>query len=162
MKSLALAVLLGLIAAPAAFAQNAAQIAKVEAGASCAHCNLFQIDLGNKMVSDRDFAGSRMRQGDFNLSVFRRDNFRGADLRDINGYGALFTNANLSGANLTNATFVGAYLEGANLQGAIMTGANFSGAEMDKARGLTQRQLDAACGDDTTKLPRGMRIPACR
>jgi hypothetical protein len=28
--------------------------------------------------------------------------------------------------------------------------------------GLTQRQLDGACGDETTTLPRGLRIPRCR
>ena len=161
MKSLALAAILSLLALPA-FAQNAAQVAKVEDGAGCAHCNLFQIDLNNKQVSDRDFAGSRMRQGDFSLSVFKHDNFRGADLRDINGYGALFTGADMADANLTNATFVGSYMQGANLRGAILDGANFSGAEMDKAQGLSQRQLDRACGDDTTTLPRGLRVPACK
>jgi uncharacterized protein YjbI with pentapeptide repeats len=161
MKILALAALLSALALPA-WAQNASQIAKVEDGGGCPHCNLFQIDLNNKQVSDRDFAGARMRQGDFSLSVFKRDNFRGADLRDVNGYGALFTNANLSGADMTNATFVGAYLEGANLRGAILQGVNFSGAEMDQAAGLTQGQLDRACGDETTKLPRGLRIPTCR
>lgn len=161
MKILVLAALLSLSALPA-LAQNAAQIAKVEAGGGCPRCNLFQIDLNNKQVSDRDFAGARMRQGDFSLSVFKRDDFHGADLRDINGYGALFTGANMSGANLTNATFVGAYLEGANLRGATLDGANFAGAEMDKAVGLTDHQLSRACGDDTTRLPRGLRIPACK
>jgi hypothetical protein len=33
---------------------------------------------------------------------------------------------------------------------------------MDQAIGLTDRQLSHACGDETTKLPRGMRIPTCR
>jgi uncharacterized protein YjbI with pentapeptide repeats len=161
MKILALAALLSLTALPA-LAQNAAQVGKVEDGASCPHCNLFQVNLYNKQASDRNFAGARMRQADFSLSVFKHDNFRGADLRDVNGYGALFTDANFSGANMTNATFVGAYLEGANLAGATLTGVNFSGAEMDKARGLTNRQLSRACGDETTKLPPGLRIPTCR
>ena len=159
-RLLALAVLL-LTAGPA-LAQNAGQIAKVEDGASCPHCNLFQIDLNNKQVSSRNFAGARMRQADFSLSVFKHENFRGADLRDVNGYGALFTNADFSGANLTNATFVGAYLEGANFHGATIEGVNFAGAEMDKAVGLTQRQLDKACGDDTTVLPKGLRLPVCK
>ena len=41
-------------------------------------------------------------------------------------------------------------------------GANVSGAELDGARGLTQAQLDKACGDRATRLPHGLRIPACR
>ena len=31
-----------------------------------------------------------------------------------------------------------------------------------KAKGLTQAQLNRACGDAPTRLPRGMRIPDCR
>jgi hypothetical protein len=33
---------------------------------------------------------------------------------------------------------------------------------MDQAHGLTQRQLSHACGDETTKLPKGLRIAACQ
>ncbi|HEY2660977.1 MAG TPA: pentapeptide repeat-containing protein [Caulobacteraceae bacterium] len=161
MKILALAAALGLLAAPA-LAQNAAQIAKVQDGANCPHCNLFQIDLYNKQVRARNFAGARMRQGDFSLSVFNKGDFDHADLRDINAYGALFSGANLRHADLTNATFVGAYLEGANLSGAKLTGANFSGAQMDRAIGLTEAQLSRACGDETTTVPRGMHVPACK
>ncbi|QUD88123.1 pentapeptide repeat-containing protein [Phenylobacterium montanum] len=161
MKSIAIALALSLAALPA-LAQNAAEIAKVEAGAGCPHCNLFQIDLYNKQVRARDFAGARMRQGDFSLSVFNKSNFAGADLRDVNAYGALFGGANMRNADLTNATFVGAYLEGANLSGARLSGANFSGAQMDRAVGLTQGQLNKACGDETTTLPRRLHIPACK
>jgi hypothetical protein len=32
---------------------------------------------------------------------------------------------------------------------------------MDRATGLTQAQLNAACGDATTRLPRGLRIKGC-
>ncbi len=103
-----------------------------------------------------------MRQGDFSLSVFNKSSFAGADLRDVNAYGALFSAANLKGADLTNATFVGTYLQGANLTGAKLSGANFSGAQMDHAVGLTQAQLNRACGDETTTLPHGLHVPACK
>ena len=33
---------------------------------------------------------------------------------------------------------------------------------MDKAVGLTQSQLNTACGDEKTTLPRGLHIPACK
>jgi uncharacterized protein YjbI with pentapeptide repeats len=57
---------------------------------------------------------------------------------------------------------VGAYLQGANFRGAIFDGTNFSGAEMSRARGLTQRQLDGACGDEATTLPLGLHVEHCR
>ena len=114
LRSLTLA--LCLIAAPAA-AQNASQIAKVQAGASCPHCNLFQADFGNRVLKSRNLAGSRLRQADFSLSVLNDSNLSGADLRDINAYGTILVRANFSRANLTNASLVGALFDGANLRG---------------------------------------------
>ena len=161
MKSVALIAALSLAAFPA-FAQNAAEVGRAQDGASCPHCNLFQADLSNKDLPGRDFTGARLRQADLSLSVFNHNNFAGGDLRDVNGYGALFTGANFKNADLTNATLVGSYLEGANFRGAKLDGVNFSGAEMDKAQGLKQAQLSRACGDEATKLPRGLHLPACK
>ena len=149
------------IAAPAV-AQNATQIAKVQGGGSCAHCNLFQADFGNRVLKNRNMAGSRLRQSDMSLSVLTHSDLSHTDLRDVNGYGALFGNVNFAGADMTNATFVGSYLEGANFHGAKLGGANFSGAEMATAHGLSQSQLNAACGDEKTTLPHGLLIPACK
>ena len=148
------------LAAPAA-AQNAGQIAQARNGASCPKCNLFQADFGGLELKGKNFAGARLRQADLSLAIMNRTSFAGADLRDVEAYGALFSSANFAAANLTNASFVGTYLEGANFRGANLTGTNFAGAEMDRAVGLTQAQLNAACGDASTRLPGGLRIPPC-
>lgn len=145
-----------------AMAQNAGQIAKVRGGAACAGCNLFQANLSGMERTGINLSRARLRQSDLSLAVMNRASFAGADLRDVNAYGGVFGGASFSGADLTNATFVGTFLEGANFRGANLTGANFSGAEMDRATGLTQGQLDRACGDEATRLPRGLRIPVCR
>ena len=161
MKPIAIALTIALAATPA-LAQNASQIAKVQNGGSCAHCNLFQADLGNKVLKNRDLTGSRLRQSDMSLSVLNYSKMGHADLRDINGYGALFIGVNFSGADLTNATLVGSDLAGANFRDAKLNGVNVSGAEMDKSVGLTQRQLDVACGDEKTSLPKHLHVPACK
>lgn len=158
--SVLVAVIVAAMALPAA-AQNAGQVASARGGASCGGCNLFQADLSGAVLKGRNFARARLRQADLSLGIFNRSRFSGADMRDVNAYGALFSSVDFSGANLTNATFVGTYLQGANFSGATLEGANFSGAEMDRARGLSQRRLDQACGDEATRLPRGLRIPAC-
>lgn len=152
------------LAAMAAFpaaAQNAGQIEHARGGASCPHCNLFQADFSNLQLKGRNFAGARLRQADMSSSVMNYTTMAGADLRDVNAYGGVFTGVSFAGANMTNASFVGAYLQGANFRGAILTGVNFSGAEMDRAVGLTQGQLAGACGDETTTLPRGLRLRPC-
>ncbi len=158
----ALAAALALAALPcAALAQNPAQIARARAGANCPGCNLFQADLSNLELKGRVFTGARLRQSDLSLAVMNRTSFARTDLRDVNAYGAVFTGSSFAGADLTHASFVGTYLEGANLAGARLDGTNFSGAEMARARGLTQAQLAHACGDGATRLPPGLRLPAC-
>jgi uncharacterized protein YjbI with pentapeptide repeats len=163
MRPLAILALAGLVAAAAlpAEAQNAGQISRARAGASCPRCNLFQADFGGLEMRARDFSGARLRQSDLSLTVMNRTTFAGADLRDVEGYGGVFTGVSFAGANLTHASFVGAYLQGANFRGAVLEGTNFSGAEMDRAVGLTQAQLNRACGDRSTRLPPGLRIPVC-
>ena len=67
--------------------------------------------------------------------------------RRIKGPGAVdLANVSIPGANLESH----ADLSGANLSGTDLSGANLLGA-----RGLTQTQLDEACGDANTKLPEG-------
>jgi uncharacterized protein YjbI with pentapeptide repeats len=160
MKRLVLTIALLALAAPAA-AQNAGQIARVRGGASCAGCNLFQGDFGGLEARGLNVSGARLRQADLSLAVMNRTRFANADMRDVEAYGAVFSSADFSGADLTNASLVGTYLEGARFAGARLTGTNLSGAQLARATGLTQRQLDQACGDEATTLPRGLRIRNC-
>ena len=158
--SLGLIAALLTVAAPA-LAQNAGQSASVRRGASCAGCNLFQGDFSGLEARGLNLAGSRLRQADLSLSVMNRTRFSNTDMRDVEAYGGVFSGSNFSRANLTNASFVGAYLEGASFAGATLSGTNLSGAQLARATGLTQAQLNRACGDGSTVLPRGLRIPAC-
>jgi uncharacterized protein YjbI with pentapeptide repeats len=161
MKRLIVLTLAVLAAASPALAQNAGQIDRVRGGASCPGCNLFQADLTGRELTGLNLTRSRLRQATFEAAVMNRVRFDGADLRDIDGSAAVFGGASFAGADLTNANFVGSYLQGANFRGARLVGTVFSGAEMDRAVGLTQAQLNQACGDETTRLPRGLRIPHC-
>jgi len=164
MKSLPIfaAALLVLAGAAPALAQNAGQIASVKRGANCPRCNLFQADLSGAVLKSKNLSGARLRQADLSLAEMNRTSFAGGDLRDVNFYGGVFGGSNFAGTNLTNASLVGAYLQGANFRGATLAGANVSGAEMDRATGLTQAQLNRACGDGSTSLPRGLSVPRCR
>ena len=63
--------------------------------------------------------------------------------------------ADLSGAVLRKANLSRAVLRGANLSGADLSGANLSGAQ-----DLTQEQLEAANGDESTRLPSDLKPPS--
>lgn len=161
MKRLILAITaLTLVAGPV-LAQNAGQIARVRGGASCSGCNLFQATFSGLEANGLNLSGSRLRQADLSLAVMNRTRFSGADLRDVEAYGAVFSSSNFSRADLSNASFVGTYMQGSSFAGATLTGTNFSGAQLARATGLTQTQLNRACGDVSTTLPAGLRIPAC-
>jgi uncharacterized protein YjbI with pentapeptide repeats len=96
---------------------------------------------------------------------------KGGDLTDAD-----FSNVHavlmcMSFANFTNVSFRDADLAGANLAHAILdnadfTGANlsitsFKGTDLTKTKGLTQAQLDTACGDADTKAPQGLKVHIC-
>jgi uncharacterized protein YjbI with pentapeptide repeats len=75
---------------------------------------------------------------------------RRADLRGANLRGAYLIGANLRGADLRMADLIGTDLRGADLSGADLTGSIF----------CTQPQLDAAKGDQSTRLPSSLTRPA--
>lgn len=160
-RLLIVAVALAATAASPVLAQNASQIARVRGGASCSGCNLFQGNFSGLEASGLNLSNARLRQSDLSLSVMNRTRFTNADLRDVEAYGGVFSSSSFAGANLTNASFVGTYLDGVNFSGATLTGANLSGATLLRATGLTQARLNQACGDETTRLPRGLTIPQC-
>ncbi|MEU1128672.1 pentapeptide repeat-containing protein [Streptomyces sp. NPDC005900] len=74
---------------------------------------------------------------------------KGADLRGATLRGACLIAADLREADLRTADLIGADLRDADLRGADLTGALF----------LTQSQVNAARGDERTKLPRALARP---
>ena len=142
-------------------AEGDAIAARVRAGASCPGCDLFQVDLAYQVVSGRDYSGSRIRQANLSVAIADGARFRGANLSLANLFGVRATRADFTDANLHGATLVGGHFGGARFDGAVLTGANLSGAELADATGLTQAQLNTACGDATTTRPAGLTIPAC-
>lgn len=157
---LAIAAMISLTSA--SLAQDAGQIARVQAGQSCAGCNLFQADLSYRDLPGIDVSGSRLRQANLALATMNGARFDNANLSVANLFGGRFTGASFRNADLSQAVLVGTYFGSADLSGANLSGANLSGAEMASVRGLTQAQLNAACGDSSTQLPAGLRITDCR
>jgi uncharacterized protein YjbI with pentapeptide repeats len=84
---------------------------------------------------------------------------RGADLVGADLRRTDLRRANLRGAYLIGADLRGADLALADLTGADLRGANLSGARVHDAIFLTQAQLDAATGDDTTTIQETLTRP---
>ena len=93
------------------------------------------------------------------------DDGRGKDRRGADLIGARLTGADLRGADLRGAYLIGADLTGADLRradliGADLRDANLAAADLTGAIFLTRTQLNAALGDQSTKIPDGLTRPS--
>jgi len=113
--------------------------------ANLSNANLSHAGLSNAHVGSTDLSNAYLLYTDLS----------GAHL----GYADL-SGAHLGNANLSNADLTGAYLAYADLSGADLSSVNLSNADL-RAKGLTQKQLDEACGDADTKLPEGFTLKLC-
>ncbi len=165
MKRIALLIALigGFITAAPALAQNQTQIQGVLNGnKTCVGCNLFQAPFGYMELQDANFTGARLTQATLTVTILTRAHLSGANLAHADMFGTVLTNADLSGADLTRTNLSGSWLLGANLSGATLSETVLVGARMETTQGLTQAMLNRACGDATTRLPRGLTIPNCQ
>lgn len=88
---------------------------------------------------------------------------RTSDMRgsDPSGTYTDFRNASFRNVNLSGANFAHANLAGADVTGAAMLTTALNGTDLTRVKGLTQNQLDRACGDGETKVPVGMKVHRC-
>lgn len=139
------------LAAMAAALFSAAQagdpVASIRAGNhDCPHCALAGADLTNQCVKGGDLTGADFDGARLVLACMSKANFRSASFRQ----------ADLSGANLANSK-----LDDADLSGAVLSITSIKGADLSRAKGLTQVQIDQACGDRETRVPAGMIVRRC-
>jgi uncharacterized protein YjbI with pentapeptide repeats len=131
----------------AAAPPDATAIASIKAGRhDCPHCYLAHADLTNQCVKHGNLEGAVFDDAKLTLMCMSYGDFKHASFRG----------ADLSGANLAHAE-----LDGADLAGARLTITSIRAADLRHAKGLTQPQLDQACGDADTKLPANLHVKTC-
>lgn len=183
------ATVLGAVWATAAFADwpfSAALRLSPAFSGECEDC-----DLSGRLLNDTRFVGGVFRRANFSNAVMTRVDASGSVFEDANftmadlsyaklidaecggadfeqailvhsdASGGDFSGADFRGANLQNGIFREANLSAASFNRARLGGADFRGADLRRATGLTNRQLVDACGDEETRLPRGLVIPRC-
>jgi uncharacterized protein YjbI with pentapeptide repeats len=122
---------------------------KVNVGAHRAKINLLLLQVSDLVRTE---ARRKLKKSSRTFS-------RGADL-----VGANLKGADLRGANLRGAYLIAADLRDADLRGADLIGADFRdtdlrGADLTESIFLTQAQMNAAIGDEFTKLPPALSRP---
>ncbi|HEY2070884.1 MAG TPA: pentapeptide repeat-containing protein [Rhizomicrobium sp.] len=149
-----------LFASTAAAAQPAVQLIPVEytspnrtavdsikaGNHDCPHCDLAGADLTNTCVKGGNLEGAKFDNARAVLMCMSYADFKGASFR----------NTDLAGANLAHAN-----VDDADFTGADLSITSIKGTDLRHANGLTQAQLDRACGDADTRVPDGMQVKMC-
>jgi uncharacterized protein YjbI with pentapeptide repeats len=127
--------------------QPISALARIKAGdINCRDCDLSGTDLSHQCVKNGDLSGAKFDNATALYMCMSFANFSDASFRNTD-----LTAANLSHSNLTHAD-----LTGARLDLTLIKGTNLS-----TVRGLTQAQLDKACGDAETRVPAGLKAKFC-
>jgi uncharacterized protein YjbI with pentapeptide repeats len=123
--------------------------------------NLSEAVLIEESISGANFSEENLRwEGLKGIGLSEADlsgaDLSGADLRKADLSGAVLSEADLSGADLSEAD-----LSGADLSEADLSEADLRRADLSEAKNLTQTQLNKACGNEKTIIPRGLIINTC-
>jgi uncharacterized protein YjbI with pentapeptide repeats len=153
------------------FSDGARLVLAPSYGGACEGCDLSgRIMAGARMTNavfnGADFSHAVLARADASNSQFAEANFTAADLTaatlvEADCPRALFERAMLTRTDARGANFAHADFTGADVSDVNFEGANVAGADLRRARGLTQAQLDDACGDAQTRAPAGLRVRVC-
>ncbi len=114
------------------------------------------VDLSFANLSDANLFSADLRSADLRDADLTRADLRNADLSF-----AKLGSAKLRGTDLGSAVLRGADLSSANLVMVDLSRADLSGADLRGTQNLVQAQLDKACGDANTKLPKDLTLRPC-
>ena len=110
-----------------------------------------RVSLNGVLLQNTDLAGLDLSNIDF-----RGTNLHAARLENTNLTGAKMFGTNLSNAALCESDFEGATLWDADLRGARLVGASLGPGYCGPAK-ITDRELERACGDANTILPKSIK-----
>ncbi|MEZ5972414.1 MAG: pentapeptide repeat-containing protein [Hyphomonadaceae bacterium] len=129
---------------------------RILAGARMTHSNFSRTDFSNAVLTRADASHSEFEGADFTQADLTR-----ARLIDASCPQARFDRARLQQADARGADFTRANFGSADVTRMNLENADLSGADLRHTHGLTQEQLDQACGTARTRLPRGLRLRTC-
>jgi uncharacterized protein YjbI with pentapeptide repeats len=141
-------------------------------GATLTFAKLHRADLGSATLSGAVLFRAELIGADLTHANLSNANLLGANLSgarlgiDIPSDSTVVDPRSgvvedLGGANLSKAKLRFADLSGADLTHANLSGADLSNANLSNVKNLTQAQLDEACGNANTKLPKELTLKPC-
>jgi len=108
------------------------------------------VDMTKSMFFRARFVQAVLNDVDFSKAEFSRSDFTGAVLQ----------NTTMESSNLSRVIFLATQFSNVNLKDAWTYLTDFSGVDLTATTGLTQNQVNLACGDANTKLPAELETPS--
>lgn len=137
-------------------------LAGAKAGkANFARIEAYRTSFAGIAAEGASFASAELQRADFSAAQLTGADFEKAELARANFGKAVITGSRFPLANLSRADFSGASFEGPlDFTGAFLFLTRIEGLDLSAATGLEQWQIELACGNDQTKLPAGLSLPA--
>lgn len=130
-------------------------------GTSFARVEAYRTDFSSLSADDASFESAELQRSNFSNARLSNANFTKADLGRSQFDGAEVGGSRFSLANLARADFRKAtFSKPANFDRAFLFLTRLEGVDLAAATGLSQWQVDMACGNDDTVLPAGLKKPA--
>ncbi|NKN34926.1 pentapeptide repeat-containing protein [Agrobacterium sp. a22-2] len=130
-------------------------------GANFSGIEAFRTEFGGMDAPGAVFVSAELSRSNFTKANLADTDFRKADLGRSQFDGADVSGSRFSLANLARTDFrQAAFAKPVDFDRAFMFLTRIEGVDLSAATGLTQWQLDMACGDDATVLPTGLKKAA--
>ncbi|MEO0327604.1 MAG: pentapeptide repeat-containing protein [Pseudomonadota bacterium] len=138
--------------------------------ASLAGSTAIKANFSGAIASRADFSGADFTDVNFSKADINRSNFSNSVLKNVDLSkgeaarvsfdGAQIANLNLDFSNIARSDFRTAVISGPiSMKGSFLFQTQIAGVDLSSVMGLTDWQLEMACGDENTKLPDGMKTP---
>ncbi|UVC07147.1 pentapeptide repeat-containing protein [Rhizobium sp. TH2] len=129
-------------------------------GASFVRAEAYRTDFTGIGADDANFESAELQRSNFKDAKLSNVNFTKADLGRSQFDGAEVGGSRFSLANLARADFRATHFSSpVDFERAFFFLTRVEGVDLSTATGLSQWQLDMACGDDKTVLPEGLKKP---
>ncbi|MBX9458491.1 MAG: pentapeptide repeat-containing protein [Rhizobium sp.] len=129
-------------------------------GTSFARVEAYRTDFSGMSADDASFESAELQRSNFRNSRLSNANFTKADLGRSQFDGAELGGSRFSLANLARADFRGASFSAPlDFDRAFFFLTRIEGVDLSSSTGVSQWQLDMACGNAETVLPDGLKTP---
>ncbi|MDQ0457881.1 pentapeptide repeat-containing protein [Rhizobium paknamense] len=130
-------------------------------GAKFDRIEAYRAEMGSLTADKASFIAAEMQRVNLSGASLLETDFTKAELGRVNMEKAIISGARFKLANLSRAILQNAVIkEPVDFEDAFMFRTRIEGLDLSQATGLIQDQIDLACGDQSTKLPPGLKVPA--